>query len=58
MPQHRLQLDLEVYPTNAPPYRASPTQLISMLHVSRIQTGAVVPVRFDASAPANVALVL
>lgn len=58
MPQHRLQIDLEITPQGAAPYRASPTQLVSMLHIARIQPGAAVEVRYDPQNPMRVAVVL
>jgi len=58
MPQHRLQIDLEVYPNGGQPFRASPSQLVSMLAIPRVQPGATVEVRFDPMNPMRVAVVL
>jgi hypothetical protein len=59
LPQHRLQIDLEVFPMNGqPPYRASATQLVSMLAIARVQPGANIDVRYDATNPMRVALVI
>jgi hypothetical protein len=59
LPQHRLQIELEVYPMNGqPPFRASVTQLVSMLAIARVQPGATVDVRYDATNPMRAALVI
>jgi hypothetical protein len=39
-------------------YRASTTQLVSMLAIARVQPGATVDVRYDATNPTRVALVI
>lgn len=59
LPQQRLQIDLDVQPSNGQPvYRTSTTQLISTLHFARLQPGAQVSVRYDPTNPMRVALVL
>lgn len=58
LPQQKLQIDLEVTPGGQPPYRASTTQLVSMMHIGRLQTGAVIEVRYDPMNPMRLALVL
>jgi hypothetical protein len=58
LPQQRLQIDLEIYPAGGQPYRASPQQLVSMMAIPRVQPGAMVQVRYDASNPMRVAVVL
>lgn len=59
LPQHRLQIDLEVHPMNGQPaFRASTTQLVSMLNIARVQPGATVDVRYDATNPMRLALVI
>ncbi len=58
MPQHRLQIDLEVQAPGRAPWPVSATQLVSMLHVPRIQPGATVEVRYDPTNPMRVAVVL
>lgn len=59
LPQQRLQIDLEIAPYGGqPPYRASATQLVSMLHMARLTPGATVEVRYDAMNPMNVVVVL
>lgn len=58
MPQHRLQIDLEVQAPGRAPWPVSATQLVSMLHVARLQPGATVDVRYDPTNPMRVAIVL
>ncbi len=59
LPQHRLQIQVEVHPMNGqPPFQASTTQLVSMLAISRVQPGASVDVRYDPMNPTRIALVL
>ena len=58
LPQQRLQIDLDVSPTNGQQQvRASITQLVS-LHMARLAPGAVVEVRYDPTNPMRVAIVL
>jgi hypothetical protein len=55
VPQHRLQIDLEVYPQNGqPPYHARAVQMVSMLNFAQVQPGATVSVRYDPANPARV----
>ena len=58
MPQHRLTIQLEVMPPGGAPYPATATQLVSMLHVARLQPGATVQVRYDRMEPTKVIVVL
>ena len=58
LPQQRLQIDLDVSPSNGQQqFRASITQLVS-LHMARLAPGAVVEVRYDPTNPMRVAIVL
>lgn len=58
LPQHRLQIHLEVHPQGIPPFQASAVQLVTAFHFSRIQRGAIVEVRYDPADPTRVAVVL
>ena len=59
LPQHNFQVDLDVTPYGGqPPFRASTTQLVSMMHIARLQPGAMIEVRYDPMNPMRIALVL
>ncbi|SRR5690606_8150936 len=58
LPQHRLQIHLEVHPHGVPPFHASAVQLVSALAFPRIQPGAYVEVRYDPANPMRLAVVL
>lgn len=50
------QVDMDVYPQNAPPYRVSVLDVVHQLAIPRVQPGLVVPVKIDRGNPMNVAL--
>ncbi len=50
------QVDMDIYPQNAPPYRVSVLDVIHQLAVPRVQPGLVVPVKIDRGNPMNVVL--
>lgn len=47
---------LEVHPNDKPVYQAETKLRISRLHISQVQPGAIVPVRFDPANPKRVSL--
>jgi hypothetical protein len=50
------QIDMDIYPPNAPPYRVSVLNVVPQLAIPRVQPGAVVPVKMDRGNPRNVVL--
>jgi hypothetical protein len=50
------QVDMDVYPQHAPPYRVSVLDVIHQIAVPRVQPGLVVPVKIDRGNPMNVVL--
>jgi hypothetical protein len=54
--QPQIGIALEVYPQGGAPYQAQTTEFVSIIHLSRLQPGATVRVRYDPNAPARVTL--
>jgi hypothetical protein len=54
--QPECQVDLDVAPPNAPPFRSSIVSVVNQVVLPRVQPGLTVPVRIDPGNPRNVVL--
>jgi hypothetical protein len=54
--QPQIGVALEVYPQGGVPYQAQTTEIVSMVHMPRLQPGATVQVRYDPASPDKVTL--
>src|SRR5262245_27897886 len=53
--QPEVDLLLDVFPSNAPPYRARTSRLVSLFEIPRFQPGATIEVRVDPTDPSRIA---